>query len=123
MRTALKILVVDDNLSITGSMPFIFMAPLYEVTSAGNGEDALVKLDANPNGYDVIIVDQKMPFLDGVELVQAIRKRGVTGRIIVLSAHLSPEVRAAYGRMNVQTVMNKPFDVEELRSVVIQRVA
>ena len=99
-------------------MPFIFAAPLYEVTSATDGDDALAKLETNPNGYDVIIVDQKMPRLNGVELVQGIRERGVTGRIVVLSAHLSPEIRDAYRRVGVQVVMDKPFDVEELRSVV-----
>jgi DNA-binding response OmpR family regulator len=118
MKTALKILTVDDNPSITGCMPFIFAAPLYEVTSATDGDDALTKLNAAPNGYDVIIVDQKMPRLNGVELVQGIRERGITGKIVVLSAHLSPEIRDAYERAGVQFIMDKPFDVGELRSVV-----
>jgi DNA-binding response OmpR family regulator len=118
MKTPVKILAVDDNHSITRSMPFIFAAPVYEVTSATDGDDALVKLEKNPNGYDVIIVDQKMPHVSGVELVQGIKQRGITGRVLVLSAHLSPEIRDAYERMGVQTVMDKPFNVEELRSVV-----
>jgi DNA-binding response OmpR family regulator len=118
IKTALTILAVDDNPSIVSSMPFIFAAPLYDVCSATDGEDALAKLDANLNGYDVIIVDQKMPHLSGVELVQRIRERGITSKIMVLSAHLSAEVREAYGRMNVQIVMEKPFNVADLRSVV-----
>jgi DNA-binding response OmpR family regulator len=123
MKTALKILTVDDNPSITGCMPFIFAAPLYEVSSANDGDDALAKLDGNPNGYDVIIVDQKMPHLSGVELVQGIRERGITGKIVVLSAHLSPQVREAYQQMGVLMVMDKPFNVEELRSVVNELAA
>jgi DNA-binding response OmpR family regulator len=123
MKTALKILTVDDNPSITGCMPFIFAAPLYEVSSANDGDDALAKLDGNPNGYDVIIVDQKMPHLSGVELVQGIRERGITGKIVVLSAHLSPQVREAYQQMGVLMVMDKPFNVKELRSVVNELAA
>ena len=123
MKTALKILTVDDNPSITGCMPFIFAAPLYEVSSANDGDDALAKLDGNPNGYDVIIVDQKMPHLSGVELVQGIRERGITGKIVVLSAHLSPQVREAYQQMGVLMVMEKPFNVKELRSVVNELAA
>jgi DNA-binding response OmpR family regulator len=118
MKTALRILAVDDNPSITGCMPFIFAAPLYEVTSATDGDDALTKLKAEPNGYDVIIVDQKMPRLNGVELVQGIREQGITGKIVVLSAHLSPEIRDAYERAGVHIIMGKPFDVGKLRSVV-----
>ena len=118
MKTALKILAVDDNPSITGCMPFIFAAPLYEVTSATDGDDALTKLKAEPNGYDVIIVDQKMPRLNGVELVQGIREQGITGKIVVLSSHLSPEIRDAYERAGVQVIIDKPFDVGKLRSAV-----
>lgn len=118
MKTALKILAVDDNPSITRSMPFIFAAPVYEVTSATDGDDALVKLEKDPNGYDVIIIDQKMPNMSGVELVQGIKERGITGSILVLSAHLSPELRDAYERMGVKVVMEKPFNVQELRSAV-----
>ena len=55
-------------------------------------------LDAPSNLYDLIIVDQKMPNLTGVELVDAIRKRGIPGNIIVLSAQISPEIREAYER-------------------------
>ena len=123
MKTALKILTVDDNPSITGCMPFIFAAPLYEVSSANDGDDALAKLEGNQNGYDVIIVDQKMPHLSGVELVQRIRERGIAGKIVVLSAHLSPQVREAYQQMGVLMVMDKPFNVAELRVAVDQLAA
>ena len=93
MGAALKILAVDDEPSIMHSMRYIFAAPRYEVTGAQDGDDALARLDANSDVYDVIIVDQKMPHLTGVELVQEIRKRGLAGKIMVLSAHLSSEVR------------------------------
>jgi len=99
-------------------MPFIFSSPQYEVTVVSDGDDALAKLDATPNAYDVIIVDEKMPRLRGVELVGSIQQRGIKSRIVILSAHLSPPIREAYERMNIQVIMEKPFDVEELRSVV-----
>ena len=53
-----------------------------------------------------------------MELVDAIRKRGIPGDIIVLSAHVLPEIREAYERLNVQAIFPKPFDLEELRSAV-----
>jgi len=70
MEAALKILAVDDNPAITHSMRFIFAGPRYQVTGVQDGNYALAKLDANSEPYDVIIVDQKMPHLTGVELVQ-----------------------------------------------------
>lgn len=64
-----------------------------------------------------------MPQLTGVQLVQEIRKRGITGKIAVLSANLSPDIRAAYQGMGGRVVMDKPFNVDELRFVVNQHSA
>jgi DNA-binding NtrC family response regulator len=50
--------------------------------------------------------------------VESVRQRGIKSKVVVLSGHLSPSIREAYERMNVQVVMEKPFDIEELRSVV-----
>jgi DNA-binding response OmpR family regulator len=66
----------------------------------------------------MIIVDEAMPNLTGVELVSAIRQRGINGKIIVVSAHLTPEVRDEYDRLNVDQIFTKPFNVHELRSTV-----
>ena len=118
MDAALKILAVDNEPSVTLSLRYIFAGPRYELTGVESGTDALAKLDADSDRYDVIIVDQKMPELTGVELVSAIRERGITGKIIVVSAHLSSEIREAYERMDVHVMFGKPFDVGELRSAV-----
>jgi DNA-binding response OmpR family regulator len=118
MDAPLKILAVDNEPSVTLSLRFVFAGPRYELTCVENGNAALVRLDANSNLYDVIIVDEKMPHLTGVELVSAIRERGINGKIIVVSAHLSSEIRGAYERLGVHVMFGKPFNVEELRSAV-----
>lgn len=118
MQATFRILTVDNEPSITLSLKYVFAGPRYEVLSAESGQAALDLLDARKEGCDLIIVDQKMPNLTGVELVAALRERGSPGKIIVLSAHLSPEIRAAYERMNVAAIFTKPFDIGELRAVV-----
>jgi DNA-binding response OmpR family regulator len=122
MKTALKILAVDDNPSIRESMPFIFAEPRYQVHTEADGAHALAELETRPNNYDVIIVDQKMPQMTGVELVEGIKRRGITSKIIVLSAHLSAEARVSYGEMDVDAMIEKPFDIQKLRQEV-DRVA
>ena len=122
MDAPLRILAVDNEPSVILSLRFVFAGPRYELTCAENGNAALAKLNANLDLYDVIIVDQKMPNLTGLELVRAIRQRGINGKIIVVSAHLSSEIREAYERMDVHVMFSKPFNVEELRSAV-DRVA
>jgi CheY-like chemotaxis protein len=118
MDAPMRILAVDNEPAVTLSLKYVFAGPRYELTGAESGDAALARLDANCAPYDVIIVDQKMPHLTGVELVTAIRQRGLNGKIIVLSAHLSSEVREDYARMDVHEVFAKPFDVAELRTAV-----
>ena len=118
MEASLRILAVDNEPSVTLSLRYVFAGPRYELTCVESGQAALAKLDANWDLYDIIIVDEKMPNLTGVELVGAIRQRGINGKIIVLSAHLSSEIRESYERLSVHSMFGKPFNVEELRSAV-----
>jgi len=119
MKTpALRILAVDNEPSVTFSLRYIFTGSRYQFSAVENGDAALARLDAGSERYDIIIVDQKMPHMTGVELVEQMRKRGINSKIMVVSAHLSSEVRAAYERMDVHVMFPKPFDVGELRSAV-----
>jgi len=115
---ALRILAVDNEPSVTFSLRYIFNGSRYEFSAVENGDAALARLDSGSERYDIIIVDQKMPNMTGVELVDELRKRGINSKIMVLSAHISSEVRAAYERMDVHVMFPKPFDVGELRSAV-----
>jgi DNA-binding response OmpR family regulator len=121
--SALRILAVENEPSVTFSLRHIFNAPRYDLSAVENGDAALARLDSGSERYDIVIVDQKMPHMTGVELVSEMRKRGVTSKIMVLSAHISSEVRATYERMDVHVMFPKPFDVRQLRSAVDQLVA
>jgi DNA-binding response OmpR family regulator len=121
--SALRILAMDNEPSVTFSLRHIFNAPRYDLSAVENGDAALTRLDSGSECYDIIIVDQKMPHMTGVELVSEMRKRGVTSKIMVLSAHISSEMRATYERMDVHVMFPKPFDVRQLRSAVDQLVA
>ena len=118
MNGALRILAVDNEPSVTLSMRYIFAGPQYEFTRAENGLEALATLDRQCDRFDVIIVDQRMPQLTGLELVAAIRERGIASKIIVVSAHVSSEVREAFHQMDVAVVFGKPFDTAALRAAV-----
>ena len=118
MDSTLRILAVDNEPSITLSLRYVFAGPHYELTCVDSGHAALATIEANPAPYGVIIVDQKMPNLTGLELVGAMKERGIKSKIIVLSAPLSTEVREAYAGLNVDVLFGKPFDVAQLRSAV-----
>src|SRR5216684_2825891 len=121
--SALRILAVDNEPSVTFSLRYIFTGPRCEISAVENGDAALARLDSGSERYDVIIVDEKMPHMTGVEVVGELRKRGIASKIMVLSADLSSDVRADYERMDVHVMFPKPFDVGQLRSAVDQLAA
>jgi CheY-like chemotaxis protein len=123
MGAPFRILTVDNEPSIPTSLRYVFAGPRFELFSVDSGEAALARLVLLGAPWDLIIVDQKMPSLTGVELVQEIRARGIPGKIIVISAHVSPEIRQAYERMEVHAILPKPFDLVELRAAVHQLVS
>jgi len=118
VASPLRILAVDDEQLITISLGYVFADSRYELTCAEGSEEALATLHIHSDGFDVIIVDHKMPWSTGVELVGAIRERGIDSEIIVLSAHLSPDIREAYARLDVSVMISKPFSIHALRSAV-----
>jgi DNA-binding response OmpR family regulator len=118
MASSLKILTVDDEPSITQSMHFIFEQPTYNLTSAQDGEAALACVAADRDPFDVVITDNNMPGVSGIELVRQLRERNFSGKIMVLSAHLSVDVRAAYQAMEVDAMIEKPFNVKALRQTL-----
>lgn len=97
-------------------MRFIFERPLYELASAQDGETALARMAGDPNPFDVVITDNNMPGVSGLELVRQLRDQEFPGKIMVLSAHLSTEVRAGYEALGVDAMIEKPFSIAALRA-------
>src|SRR5437868_13092493 len=96
MDPPLKILAADDTRSVTLSMGFDFAKPRYEFTCADSGMDGLAKIEADSDPYDVIIVDQEMPCLTGVEFVREIRKRGISAKVIVMADVVRSDIHRAF---------------------------
>src|ERR1044072_7331559 len=117
MERVYKILAVDNEPSVTTAMRFVFEGPQYDITCVGSGDEALARLNSS-TAFDIIIVDQKRPKLSGLELVREIRKRGIAGKIIVVSANLSADVCEEYERLDVSLMVSKPVDVRHLRSAL-----
>ena len=92
--------------------------PGAKITHACDGWMALMKIGAAKEPFDVIITDHRMPRMSGLELVRRLRARQFTGKILVLSAHLSDEDIQAYEELHVDMMMSKPFDFEEIQSAV-----
>ena len=123
MLRKLNILTVDDELPIIYSLRFALGSPERVVASASDGEEALTRIRTHEPPFDVVITDNNMPRVNGLLLVRRLRDLSFGGKIVVLSANLSDEMRAAYEALHVDRLVPKPFDVAKLREVVEELAA
>ncbi len=84
-----KILVVDDEQSMTQFLSIVLRKEGYHVTAVNNGKDALEKVKAEP--YDVVITDIKMPGMDGIQLLQQIKKHDPSLPVVIMTAYASQQ--------------------------------
>ena len=117
---SLNILLAEDERSVAFSISFALKADGHKIEIVSDGEEALSELTRKPGAFDVLITDHSMPRMNGVELVKRLHETAFRGKIVVLSAHLSAENRAAYFALGVDTMIPKPFDVYQLRAVIRQ---
>jgi len=116
VKRKLRILGVDDEPIIGESIAYVLEAPHRKVVIAKDGQEALAM--AAKQEFDVVITDHRMPRSGGLELVRKLRERNYDGKIVVISAHLSPENIGTYEHLAVDQVVSKPFDSTELRELI-----
>ena len=116
----LNILLAEDERSVAFSIAFALKPDGHKVAIVSDGEEALATLITEPGAFDLLITDNNMPRMTGVELVRRLRDASFGGNILVLSAHLSAENRAAYDTLGVDGMIPKPFDLHQLRAVIRQ---
>ena len=115
MRDRLRILTVEDEPAVAQMVGLLLGGPGAKITNACDGWMALMKIGAATEPFDVIITDHRMPRMNGLDLVRRLRVRKFAGKIIVLSAYLTPENIQAYEELQVDMMFAKPFDVGELQ--------
>ena len=108
----MKVLIVDDEESISSSLAKFFRIDNIESDSAENGLSAQRMLGENP--YDAVLVDLKMPGMDGLELIRWIRSEGFRMPIIMASVHGEIEDAVRALKEGAQDYVVKPFDPEEM---------
>jgi len=112
-----KILFVDDEKDILSSMRRLLMEDRYEILTAESGIEALELLKKGP--VDLIVSDQKMPKMSGVEFLQRSKEYSPDSIRIVLTGYA--DVNAAIDSINkgnVYRYITKPWNNDELRSTI-----
>ena len=110
-----RVLVVDDDESIRDLLRLTLSEEGYEVTEAADGIAALESVDRSPPG--LILLDLRMPRLDGWGFYRAYRRRpGPHAPIMVITA--ARDAKASAAALSPEAVLDKPFDLDELTGLV-----
>ena len=108
---AARILIVDDEPSITEFVSYAMRKEGYAADVAANGEDALKMLDEHP--YDLFILDIMLPGMDGYELCRRIRSK-TSAPVLFLSARDTELDKVVGLEIGGDDYLAKPFGVREL---------
>jgi len=111
-----KILVIDDEQNIRKMLTRVLSPEGFIVKEANNGLEALKRLQEE--NYSLVLLDLKMPGLNGIETLKKIRKNDLNLPVIMMSAYGSiPEAVEAM-KLGALDYLIKPFDIEELKIII-----
>ena len=113
---AFHVLVADDNQEIREMLFEALSAIDCAVTCVGDGQEALVNLEAGP--YDLLITDYNMPRLNGMDLLRRTRALAPRLAAILITGQTSPDVIDEAERAGATFVIPKPFAIPHILSLV-----
>jgi DNA-binding NtrC family response regulator len=108
----IRILVVDDELSIRESLSGWLQQDGYQVDTAPGGPEALAK--TQENHYDIMLLDVKMPEMDGLTLLKRLKEQDPDTLIVMMTAHGDIHDAVEAMRLGAYDYLLKPFELEEL---------
>ena len=115
--TAPFIMLVDDEVPFVETMAKRLATRNIEILKAFSAEEALEALKANQN-LDVIVLDIKMPGMDGIEALREIKAVSPLTEVIMLTGHATMESGIDGMKLGAYDFLTKPCDIEELVSKV-----
>jgi two-component system response regulator TctD len=115
-KTAYTVLVVDDDPSVLATYRRLLRRAGY--TTVTEGDPRKVLSDETDARADLLLLDYKMPGMDGLSLLAELRRRACRARCILVSAFLNEDVRSRAAHLGVDRVLEKPVDARQLRQVI-----
>jgi CheY-like chemotaxis protein len=118
LANGLRVLLAEDNPVNALLARALLTRAGCSVDRVANGQEVLEALDAAP--YDLVLMDMRMPVMDGLAAARALRRRGDATPIIALTANAFDDDRRACIDAGMNAFLTKPIDAEALRHALIQ---
>ena len=113
-----QILVVEDEEHLAFGIKFNLEAEGHAVSVAGDGQAALERLESPAPPFDIVVLDIMLPGMSGYAVCEAIRAAANDVPVVMLTARTLVEDRIRGFDAGTDVYLQKPFDLEELLSVV-----
>ena len=110
----MRLLIVEDNLSLAEWLAKLLRGERYAVDCVPDGETVLDIIGSSP--YDLALIDLGLPGMGGIELIRALRGRGVAMPILILTARNELGSRVEGLNAGADDYLTKPFEIEELEA-------
>jgi DNA-binding NtrC family response regulator len=114
------VLVVDDEGLLRWSLAEMLAEAGYQVVEAQNGREARTAIADEEHPIDVMLVDLKLPDVDGLQLVREARRRCLTCPILIMTAYGSAETLDSALGAGAHGVVAKPFDLDDMLRMIRQ---
>lgn len=112
-----RVLVVDDEESLRFLLASELAAESFEVQTAGDGEEAIEmirKKIEKSEKFDVVLLDIRMPKLDGWEVLKFIKSNVPETRVIMLTAYADVKNAIEALRLGASDFVSKPYDLDDI---------
>ena len=112
------VLVVDDEALIRWTLAQALGERGYAVTEAGDARGAIAAVEGVTDPFDVVLLDYRLPDSADLRLLGTLKRLAPSSRIIMITAHNSPELAQGASALGAFRVISKPFEVESLAALV-----
>jgi len=112
----IKVLLVDDEVEFTASLSRVLSRRGFDVEVAGDGFTALPLIAQKE--FDVVVLDIKMPGMDGIHVLSEIKRLRPGTQVIMLTGHYSPTMEEESSTGGAYAHLLKPFPVLKLVDII-----
>jgi len=111
-----RVLIVDDEKNMRWVLGQSLSGDGFEVAEAADGKEALVAVSEQEP--DIMVLDHRMPEMDGMEVLRTLRSKSYVFPIIMLTAHGNVALAVEAMKAGANEYLTKPFDLEELKLAI-----
>jgi len=116
-----RLLVIDDEEDLRDMLEFILVGDGFDVASVDSGEAALA--EARARRFDLAITDMKMPGMNGIETLTALKELDASIQVIVVTGYASEQTAAECMKRGAYGYLRKPFELDDLRALIDRALA